>query len=169
MYLLCAFWFSKWNNNKTFCPCLNRDHLSFFRHTVVYRCSGFFDLLCLEYWNFNRTSIQWWARKPEENYIHGFFTFDKLESCANIWFLYTLGKQALIGRTQFSARIIENFTYTEYHLISTTVKFLVLVVLMFSQNLSTNGPYVVLNFCKFWGKSLHCYKMYMWNQKLCII
>ena len=37
--------------------------------------------------------------------------------------------------------------YTQYCLISTTVIFLVLVVLIFSQNFSTNGPYVVLNFC----------------------
>jgi hypothetical protein len=28
------------------------------------------------------------------------------------------------------------------------VNFLVLVVLIFSQNFSTNGPYVVLDFCK---------------------
>ena len=32
--------------------------------------------------------------------------------------------------------------------LSTTVNVLVLVVLIFSQNFSTNGPYVVLNFCK---------------------
>ena len=38
--------------------------------------------------------------------------------------------------------------YTQSGLISTTVIFLVLVVLIFSQNFSTNGPYVVLNFCK---------------------
>jgi len=38
--------------------------------------------------------------------------------------------------------------YMQYHLISTTVKILVLVVLMFFHNFSTNGPYVVLNFCK---------------------
>ena len=30
-----------------------------------------------------------------------------------------------------------------------TVNISVLVVLIFSQNFSTNGPYVVLNFCKF--------------------
>ena len=39
-------------------------------------------------------------------------------------------------------------TYTQYCLISTTVNVLVLVVLIFPQNFSTNGPYVVLNFCK---------------------
>ena len=39
--------------------------------------------------------------------------------------------------------------YTQYGLISTTVNSLVLVVLKFPQNFSTNGPYVVLNFCKF--------------------
>jgi hypothetical protein len=31
---------------------------------------------------------------------------------------------------------------------STTVNFLVLVVLIFSQNFCTNGPFVVLSFCK---------------------
>ena len=36
--------------------------------------------------------------------------------------------------------------YTQYGLISTTVNFLVLVV--FPQTFSTNGPYVLLNFCK---------------------
>ena len=39
-------------------------------------------------------------------------------------------------------------TFTGYCLISTIVNFLVLIVLIFSQNFSTNGPYVVLNFCK---------------------
>ena len=33
--------------------------------------------------------------------------------------------------------------------IRTTVNISVLVVLIFSQNFSTNGPYVALNFCKF--------------------
>ena len=42
-----------------------------------------------------------------------------------------------------------SWSYTKYGLISTTVKFLVLVVLIFSQSFSTNGPYVVPNFCKF--------------------
>ena len=40
-------------------------------------------------------------------------------------------------------------TYTQYGYIRTMVNVLVLVVLIFSQNFSTNGPYVVLNFCKF--------------------
>ena len=40
-------------------------------------------------------------------------------------------------------------TYTHYGYIRTTVKVSVLVVLIFSQNFSTNGPYVVLIFCKF--------------------
>ena len=40
-------------------------------------------------------------------------------------------------------------TYTQSGLISTTVNVSVLVVLIFSQNFSTNGAYVVLNFCKF--------------------
>ena len=39
--------------------------------------------------------------------------------------------------------------YTQYGYIRTTVNVSVLVVLIFSQNFSTNGPYVVLNFCKF--------------------
>ena len=39
--------------------------------------------------------------------------------------------------------------YTQSGLISTTVNVSVLVVLIFSQNFSTNGAYVVLNFCKF--------------------
>ena len=39
--------------------------------------------------------------------------------------------------------------YTHYGYIRTTVNVSVLVVLIFSQNFSTNGPYVVLNFCKF--------------------
>ena len=39
--------------------------------------------------------------------------------------------------------------YTQSGLISTTANVSVLVVLIFSQNFSTNGPYVVLNFCKF--------------------
>ena len=41
------------------------------------------------------------------------------------------------------------WTYTHYGYIRTTVKVSVLVVLIFSQNFSTNGPYVVLIFCKF--------------------
>ena len=40
-------------------------------------------------------------------------------------------------------------TYTHYGYIRTTVNVSVLVVLIFSQNFSTNGPCVVLNFCKF--------------------
>ena len=39
--------------------------------------------------------------------------------------------------------------YTPYGYIRTTVNVSVLVVLIFSQNFSTNGPYMVLNFCKF--------------------
>ena len=41
------------------------------------------------------------------------------------------------------------YKYTQSGLISTTVNVSVLVVLIFSQNFGTNGPYVVLNFCKF--------------------
>ena len=36
----------------------------------------------------------------------------------------------------------------QYGLIRTTVIFLALMVLIFSQNFSSNGPYVVLNLCK---------------------
>ena len=43
----------------------------------------------------------------------------------------------------------ESWLYTHYGYIRTTVKVSVLVVLIFSQNFSTNGPYVVLIFCKF--------------------
>ena len=43
----------------------------------------------------------------------------------------------------------ERFFYTQYGYIRTTVNVSVLVVLIFSQNFSTNGPYVVLIFCKF--------------------
>ena len=39
--------------------------------------------------------------------------------------------------------------YTQYHLIRTTVNFLLVMVLIFSQNFTSNGPYVVLNFCEF--------------------
>ena len=45
--------------------------------------------------------------------------------------------------------IKNNFKYTQYGYIRTTVNVSVLVVLTFSQNFSTNGPYVVLIFCKF--------------------
>ena len=45
--------------------------------------------------------------------------------------------------------IISKEAYRQYHLIRTTVNFLVVMVLTFSQNFSSNGPYVVLNFCKF--------------------
>ena len=45
--------------------------------------------------------------------------------------------------------IIGDCVYTHYGFIRTTVNVSVLVVLIFSQNFSTNGPYVVLNFCKF--------------------
>ena len=38
---------------------------------------------------------------------------------------------------------------TQYHLIRTTVNFLLVMVLIFSQNFTSNGPYVVLNFCEF--------------------
>ena len=41
------------------------------------------------------------------------------------------------------------FMYTHYGYIRTMVNVSVLVVLIFSQNFSTNGPYVVLIFCKF--------------------
>ena len=41
--------------------------------------------------------------------------------------------------------------YTQYHLIRTTVNFLLVIVLIFSQNFTSNGPYVVLNFCEFSG------------------
>ena len=40
-------------------------------------------------------------------------------------------------------------TYTQHHLIRTTVNFLLVMVLIFSQNFTSNGPYVVLNFCEF--------------------
>ena len=36
--------------------------------------------------------------------------------------------------------------YTQYHLIRTTVDFLLVMVLIFSKNFTSNGPYVVLNF-----------------------
>ena len=39
--------------------------------------------------------------------------------------------------------------YTQYLLIRTTVNFLVVMVLIFSQNFSSNGPYLVLDFCEF--------------------
>ena len=42
----------------------------------------------------------------------------------------------------------QGIDYTHYGYIRTTVNIPVLVVLIFSQNFSTNGPYVVLNFCK---------------------
>ena len=38
---------------------------------------------------------------------------------------------------------------TQYHLIRTTVNFLLVMVLVFSQNFTSNGPFVVLNFCEF--------------------
>ena len=45
--------------------------------------------------------------------------------------------------------ITSKAVYTQYHLIRTTVNFLVVMILTFSQNFSSNGPYVVLNFCEF--------------------
>ena len=50
--------------------------------------------------------------------------------------------------TPNQSKCIPNLSYTQYCLASTKVIILVLVVLIFSQNFSTNGPYVVLNFCK---------------------
>ena len=41
------------------------------------------------------------------------------------------------------------FRYRQYHLIRTTVNFLVVTVLIFSQNFSSISPYVVLDFCGF--------------------
>ena len=41
--------------------------------------------------------------------------------------------------------------YTQYHLIRTTVDILLVMVLIFSKNFTSNGPYVVLNFFEFTG------------------
>ena len=49
---------------------------------------------------------------------------------------------------KFKKRLL-SYRYTQYWLISTTVNVSVLAVLIFSQNFSTNVPYVVLNFLKF--------------------
>ena len=79
------------------------------------------------------------------------------DRCLALW--RWLGKQA----RRFDAQV-EYVCYTQYGYIRTTVNVSVLVVLTFSQNFSTNGPYVVLNFCKFSDymvlifekKILHC-------------
>ena len=57
-------------------------------------------------------------------------------------------------------------TYTQYHLIRTTVDFLLVMVLIFSKNFTSNGPYVVLNFFEFTG-FLNNTVFINWKSTLC--
>ena len=89
------------------------------------------------------------------NFLLGQRSFDKL-NCRKVWIcqknklklfrlLSTYIQYAKFWK--FFVKLI--VAYPQYHLIRTTVNFLVVMVLIFSQNFSSNGPYVVVNFCNF--------------------